>query len=75
MTLLTDVLLTVEALVDFNPCKVTTKTMGPIEGIRWEVRMGLIFTPVLVRHLLVPPGLSGLMTSTCWTHGTSKQSC
>ena len=29
--------------------------------------MGLILTPVLVRHLLGPPGLSGLMTSTSWT--------
>ena len=32
--------------------------------------MGLIFTPVLVRRLLGPPGLSGLMTSTSWTHET-----
>ena len=37
--------------------------------------MGLIFTPVLVTHLLGHPGLSGFMTSTSWTHGTSKQSC
>ena len=29
--------------------------------------MGLIFTPVLVRCLLGPPGLSGPMTSTSWT--------
>ena len=37
--------------------------------------MSLIFTPVLVTHLLGPPGLSGLTISTSWTHGTSKQSC
>ena len=37
--------------------------------------MGLIFTPVLVRCLLGPPGLSGLMTSTSRAHRTSKQSC
>ena len=37
--------------------------------------MGLIFTPVLVTRLLGHPGLSGLMTGTSWTHGTSKQSC
>ena len=30
--------------------------------------MGLIFTPVLVRHLLGPLGLSGPMTSTFRTH-------
>ena len=30
--------------------------------------MGLIFTPVLVRCLFGPPGLSGpIMTSTSWT--------
>ena len=29
--------------------------------------MGLIFTPVLVRHLLGSLGLSGPMTSTFWT--------
>ena len=37
--------------------------------------MGLIFTHVSVRCLLGLPGLSGLMTSTSWIHGTSKQSC
>ena len=37
--------------------------------------MGLIFTPVLVRHLLGPPGLSRPMTSISWTHSYSKQSC
>ena len=36
--------------------------------------MGLIFTPVLVRRLLGPLGLSGSMTSTSWTHSYSKQS-
>ena len=36
--------------------------------------MGLIFTPVLMRHLLGPPGLSGPMASTSWTHRCSKQS-
>ena len=30
--------------------------------------MGLIFTPVLVRRLLGPLGLSGSMISTLWTH-------
>ena len=30
--------------------------------------------PVLVTRLVGPPGLSGLMTSTFWTHGTSKWS-
>ena len=30
--------------------------------------MGLIFTPVLVRHLLGPLGLSGPMTSTSRIH-------
>ena len=30
--------------------------------------MGLIFTPVLVRRLIDPPGLSRPMTSTSWTH-------
>ena len=36
--------------------------------------MGLIFTPVLVRCLLGPLGLSGPMTSTSWAHRYSKQS-
>ena len=36
---------------------------------------GLIFTPVLVTRLLSHPGLSGLMTSISWTHGTSIWSC
>ena len=36
--------------------------------------MGLIFTPVLVRSLIGPPGLSRPMTSTSWTHGYSEQS-
>ena len=35
--------------------------------------MGLIFTPVLMRHLLGPPGLSGPITSTSWTHRCSKR--
>ena len=39
-----------------------------MEGTKWEVRMGLIFTPVLVRHLLGPLGLSGSMTSISWTY-------
>ena len=30
--------------------------------------IGLIFTPVLVRHLLGPLGLFSPMTSTSWTH-------
>ena len=30
--------------------------------------MDLIFTPVLVRHLLDPPGLCEPMTSTSWIH-------
>ena len=34
---------------------------------------GLIFTPVLVRRLIGPPGLSRPMTSTSWTHSYSKQ--
>ena len=33
--------------------------------------MGLIFIPVLVTRLLGHPGLSGLMTSTSWTHGAA----
>ena len=36
--------------------------------------MGLIFTPVLVRHLLGPTGLSWPMTSSSWTHNYSIQS-
>ena len=36
--------------------------------------MDLIFTPVLVRHLLGPPGLSWPMTSTSWIHRHSNQS-
>ena len=36
--------------------------------------MGLIFTPVLVRHPLGPPGLYGPMTSSSRTHSYSKQS-
>ena len=36
--------------------------------------MGLIFIPALVRCSLSPPGLSGPMTGTSWTHRTSKQS-
>ena len=36
--------------------------------------MGLIFTPVLVRRLIGPPGLLRPMTSTSWTHSYSKQS-
>ena len=36
--------------------------------------MGLIFTPVLVKRLIGPPGLSRPMTSTSWTHSYSKQS-
>ena len=41
--------------------------------------MGLIFTPVLVRHLLSSPGLRdvlsppGPMTGTSWTHKCFKQ--
>ena len=35
---------------------------------------GLIFTPVLVRHLLVPLGLFGPTTNTSWTHTYFKQS-
>ena len=34
--------------------------------------MGLIFNPALVRRLLGPPGLSGPITSTSWTHRHSK---
>ena len=34
--------------------------------------MGLILTPVLVRHLLGFLGLSRPMTSTFWTHETFK---
>ena len=30
--------------------------------------IGMILTPVLVRHLLGPLGLSGPMTSTSWTY-------
>ena len=42
----------------------------------WKAPDGVWYSPpVLVTCLLGPPGLSGLMTSTCWTHGTSKQSC
>ena len=37
------------------------------------VGMALIFTPVLVRRLLGPPGLSRPMTSSSWTHSYSKQ--
>ena len=36
--------------------------------------MGVIFTPLLVRHLLGPLGLSGSMTSTSWIHSYSKES-
>ena len=36
--------------------------------------VGLIFTLVLVRHLIGPPGLSRPMTSSSWTHSYSKQS-
>ena len=36
--------------------------------------MGLIFTPVLVRSLIGPPGLSRPMTNGSWTHSYSKQS-
>ena len=35
--------------------------------------MALILTPVLVRCLLGPPGLSRPMTSSSWTHSYSKQ--
>ena len=35
--------------------------------------MGLIFTPVLVRRLLGPPGLSRPMTSSSSTRSYSKQ--
>ena len=35
---------------------------------------GLIFIPVLVRHLLGPPNLSRPMTSRSWSHSYSKQS-
>ena len=45
--------------------------MGSMEGNRWEV-MGLIFTPMLVRCLLGPPGLSRHMTSSSWTHSYSN---
>ena len=34
--------------------------------------IGLIFTPMLVRRLMGPPGLSRPMTSTFWTHSFSK---
>ena len=37
--------------------------------------ISLIFTPVLVTHLLGHPGLSGPMTGISRTHGASKQSC
>ena len=36
--------------------------------------MGLIFTPVLVRRLIGPPGLSRPMTNGSWAHGYSEQS-
>ena len=36
--------------------------------------MDLIFTPVLVRRLIGPPGLSGPVTGTSWTHSYSKRS-
>ena len=36
--------------------------------------MGLIFTPVLVRRLLGPPGLSRPMTGTSWTHTATPNS-
>ena len=36
--------------------------------------MGLIFTPVLVRRLMGPPGLFRPMNSTSRTHSYSKQS-
>ena len=36
--------------------------------------IGLIFTPVLVRSFLGPPGLSRPITGTSWTHSYSKQS-
>ena len=50
--------------------------MGPMVGTKWEVRMGLIFTPVLVVCLLSPLGLVWAYDySTSWTHETSKQSC
>ena len=39
-------------------CEATTETMGPMEGTSWPGCMGLIFTPVLVRRLIGPPGLS-----------------
>ena len=48
---------------------------------RWRAPYGryiwVWYSPMLVWHLLDPPGLSGLMTSTSWTHayGTSKQFC
>ena len=35
--------------------------------------MGLIFTPVLVRRLIGPPGLSRPMTSTSWTATPNSQ--
>ena len=42
--------------------------MGPMEGTKWEVHMGLIFTPVLVRCFLGPLGLSAPMIRNSWTH-------
>ena len=36
--------------------------------------MGLLFTPVLVRRLIGPPGMSRPMTGTSWTDSYSKQS-
>ena len=37
--------------------------------------IGPIFTPVLLRRLLGPLGLSGSVINTFWTHGCSKQFC
>ena len=47
--------------------------MRVMEGTRWEVTVGLIFTPALMRHLLGPLDFSRPMTSTSWTYSYSKQ--
>ena len=41
--------------------------MGPRKGTSWEV-----WTPVLVRYLLSPPGMSGPIVAAYWTHSYSN---
>ena len=57
----------------FQPCNVTTETMGPMEGTRWEVWVW--YSPLCWQDVSeCPPGLSGPITSSSCTHRYSKQS-